>query len=103
LVTRIIHQYFQNGEAAVRAYSRGLDPDSRWRSRPELLATDRTARVTYVVHGWKVTDPATRADTGSVPERAILFEIPEDMVRMYVRQYQQRSADVAYPARPGYP
>ena len=74
----------------MRAWFRGMDPDSPAEKPSRLLATDCTARVTYVANGWKVTDPATQADIGSVPERAILIEIPEDVLRMYVRRYQRQ-------------
>jgi len=85
-----IHDISRNREAAVRACFRGLDLDSPVEKPSRLLATGRTARVTYVAHGWKVTDPATRADIGSVPERALLVEIQEDVLRMYVRRHQQQ-------------
>lgn len=74
----------------MRARFRGVDPDFPVEKPSRLLATDCTARVTYVAHGWKVTDPATQADIGSVPEHETLIEIPEDVLCMYVRRYQQQ-------------
>jgi hypothetical protein len=74
----------------VRARFLGKDPDSQVENSPTLFATDRSDRVTYIAQGWKVTDPAALADIGSVPEHETLIEIPEDVLRMYVRRYQQQ-------------
>jgi hypothetical protein len=73
----------------MRAHFLGKDPDSQVENSPTLCATDRTDRVTYIAQGWKVTDPATLADIGPVPEHETLIEIPEDVLRMYVRRYQE--------------
>jgi len=71
----------------VRARFLGKNPDSQVENSPTLFATDRADRVTYIAHGWKVTDPAAPADIGPVPEHETLIEIPEDVLRMYVRRY----------------
>ncbi len=68
----------------------GKDPESQVENSPTLFATDRTDRVTYIAQGWKVTDPQALADIGPVPDHEGLIEIPEDVLKMYVRRYQQR-------------
>ena len=67
----------------------GKDPDSQVENSPTLFATDRTDRVTYIAQGWKVTDPQALADIGPVPGHETLIEIPEDVLKMFVRRYQQ--------------
>lgn len=67
----------------------GKDPESSEGDSPTLFATDRTDRATYVVQGWKVTDPVALADVGPVPEHETLIEVPEDVLKMFVRRYQQ--------------
>jgi hypothetical protein len=73
----------------MRARFLGKDPESQVENSPTLFATDRTDRVTYIAQGWRVTDPAALADIGLVPEHEALIEIPEDVLRMYARRYQQ--------------
>jgi hypothetical protein len=68
----------------------GKDPGSQVENSPTLFATDRTDRVTYIAQGWKVTDPQALADIGPVPDHETLIEIPEDVLKMYVRRYQDR-------------
>jgi hypothetical protein len=36
-----------------------------------------------------VSDPHVLADVGQVPEHETLIEIPEDVLKMFVRRYQQ--------------
>jgi len=67
----------------------GNDPESQVENSPTLFLTDRTDRVTFIAQGWKVTDPQALADIGPVPEHEGLIEIPEDVLKMYVRRYQQ--------------
>ncbi len=43
--------------------------------------------MTYIAQGWKVTDPQALADIGPVPDHETLTEIPEDVLKMYVRRY----------------
>jgi len=74
----------------MRARFLGKDPDSQVENSPTLFATDRTDRMTYIAQGWKVTDPDALADIGPVREHETLIEIPEDVLRMYVRRYQQQ-------------
>lgn len=74
----------------MRARFLGKDPDSQVDNSPILFATDRTDRVTYIAQGWKVTDPQVLADVGPVPDHETLIEIPEDVLKMYVRRYQEQ-------------
>jgi len=71
----------------MRARFLGKDPDSQEGQSPTLFATDRTDRITCIAQGWKVTDPQALADVGPVPEHETLIEIPEDVLKMYVRRY----------------
>jgi hypothetical protein len=71
----------------------GKDPDSQVQNSPTLFLTDRTDRVTYIAQGWKVTDPQALADIGTVPEHEGLIEIPEDVLKMYVRRYQEQEGE----------
>lgn len=71
----------------------GKDPDSQVDNSPTLYATDRTDRTTYIAQGWKVTDPEALADVGPVPDHEGLIEIPEDVLRMYVRRYLQQEGE----------
>jgi hypothetical protein len=36
-----------------------------------------------------VTDPQALADVGPVPEGEAIIEIPEDVLKFYVRRYQE--------------
>jgi hypothetical protein len=74
----------------MRAKFLGTDPESVEGESPTLFATDRTDRVTYIAQGWKVTDPQALADVGPVPDHEGLIEIPEDVLKMYVRRYQEQ-------------
>jgi hypothetical protein len=74
----------------MRARFLGKDPESQVENSPTLFATDRTDRVTFIAQGWKVTDPQALADIGPVPDHEGLIEIPEDVLKMYVRRYQQQ-------------
>jgi hypothetical protein len=73
----------------VRARFLGKDPESLQGDSPTLFATDRTDRVTYIAQGWRVTDAQVLADIGPVPDHETLIEIPEEVLKMYVRRYQQ--------------
>lgn len=44
----------------------------------------------YIAQGWKVTDPQVLADVGPVPDHETLIEIPEDVLKMYVRRYRNQ-------------
>ncbi len=73
----------------MRARFLGKDPESQVDGSPTLFATDRTDRVTYIAQGWKVTDPQVLADVGDVPDHEALIEIPEEVLKYYVRRYQK--------------
>lgn len=77
----------------MRATFLGKDPDSQSGQSPTLFATDRTDRVTYIAQGWKVTDPQVLTDVGQVPDHETIIEIPEDVLKMYVRRYQEQEDD----------
>jgi hypothetical protein len=77
----------------MRAQFLGKDPESQVENSPTLFATDRTDRVTYIAQGWKVTDPQALADIGPVPDHEALIEIPQDVLKMYVRRYQQQEEE----------
>lgn len=67
----------------------GKDPESNVGDSPTLFATDRTDRRTYIAQGWRVTDPQVLADVGPVPDHETLIEIPEEVLKFYVRRYQE--------------
>ena len=71
----------------------GKDPDSQVDNSPTLFVTDRTDRRTFIAQGWKVTDPQALADVGPVPDYEDIIEIPEDVLKFYVRAYQEREAE----------
>ena len=73
----------------VRAWFLGKDPESNVGDSPTLFATDRTDRVTYIAQGWRVTDPQVLADVGPIPDHETLIEIPEEVLKFYVRRYQE--------------
>ncbi len=63
----------------------GKDPGSNEGDSPTLYATDRTDRRTYIAQGWVVTDPQALAAIGPVPEGEAVVEIPEDVLKFYLR------------------
>jgi hypothetical protein len=69
------------------------DPESQVGNSPTLFATDRTDRRTFIAQEWKVTDPQSLADVGEVPDHETLIEIPEDVLKFYVRAYQELEED----------
>jgi hypothetical protein len=73
----------------MRARFLGKDPTSNVGDSPTLFTTDRTDRSTFIAQGWKVTDPQVLADVGPVPEHEGLIGIPEEVLKFYVRKYQQ--------------
>ena len=77
----------------MRATFLGRDPDSQSGQSPTLFATDRSDRVTYIAQGWKVTDSQALADVGDVPDHEELIEIPEDVLKMYVRRYLEAEGE----------
>lgn len=71
----------------------GKDPQSQVGNSPTLFATDRADRVTYIAQGWKVTDAEVLADIGPVPDNETLIEVPEEVVKMWVRRYLDRESE----------
>ena len=49
--------------------------------------------MTYIAQGWKVADPQVLADVGPVPEHETLIEILEDVLKMFVRRYQEEEGN----------
>jgi hypothetical protein len=76
----------------MRARFLGKDPESQVDNSPTLFATDRTDRRTFIAQGWKVTDPQALADVGPVPDHESIIEIPEDVLKFYVRACQDQEA-----------
>jgi hypothetical protein len=74
----------------MRARFLGKDPDSQVDNSPTLFVTDRTDRRTFIAQGWKVTDPQILTDVGTIPDHETLIEIPEDVLKFYVRAYQDQ-------------
>jgi hypothetical protein len=74
----------------MRARFLGTDPDSQEGQSPTLFATDRTDRSTYILQGWKVTDPQALSDVGPVPDGEDIIEVPEDVLKFYVRKYHEQ-------------
>lgn len=73
----------------MRARFLGKDPESQVGQSPALFVTDRTDRKTYIARGWVVTDPQALADVGPVPEGETIIEIPEDVLKFYLHEYQE--------------
>ena len=69
----------------MRARLLGKDPDSQEGQSPTLFATDRTDRKTYIAQGWIVTDAQALADVGPIPAGEAIIEIPEDVLKFYLR------------------
>jgi hypothetical protein len=69
----------------MRARFLGKDPDSQEGQSPTLFATDRKDRKTYIAQGWVVTDSEALADIGTVPAGETIIEIPEDLLKLYLR------------------
>ena len=40
-----------------------------------------------------MVDPQALADIGPVPDHETLIEIPEDVLKMYARRYQQKEVE----------
>ena len=62
----------------------GKDPESNVSDSPNLYATDRKDRKTYIAQGWIVTDPQALAEIGPIPEGEGLLEIPEEVLQFYL-------------------
>jgi hypothetical protein len=73
----------------MRARFLGKDPKSNLGDSPTLFATDRIDRSTYIAQGWRVTDPQILADIGPVPDHETLIEIPEEVLKFYLRRHAE--------------
>jgi hypothetical protein len=73
----------------MRARFLGKDPESQVDGSPALFATDRADRKTYIAQGWAVTDPQVLADVGPVPDHESVIEIPEEVLKFYLRRDQE--------------
>lgn len=68
----------------------GKDPDSAEGDSPTLYATDRADRKTYIAQGWVVTDLRALVEIGPIPEGETIIEIPEDVLKFYQRNQEER-------------
>ncbi len=73
----------------MRARFLGKDSTSQIGNSPSLFATDRTDRRTYIAQGWKVTDPQALADVGRIPDHEGIIEIPEEVLKLYLRNLSE--------------
>ncbi len=73
----------------MRAKFLGKDSASQIGNSPALFATDRTDRRTYIAQGWKVTDRQALADVGPVPDHEGVIEIPEEVLKLYLRNLSE--------------
>jgi hypothetical protein len=87
-MTKNLSQY-SSKELRMHVTFLGKDPGSNEGDSPTLYATDRADRRTYIAQGWVVIDPEALAQIGPVPEGEALVEIPEDVLKFYVRGKQE--------------
>jgi hypothetical protein len=73
----------------MRARFLGKEPESHSGQSPSLFVTDRTDRRTYIAQGWTVTDPQVLADVGPIPDHEAIIEIPEDVLKFSLSEYQE--------------
>ncbi|HKN52138.1 MAG TPA: hypothetical protein VJX66_06550 [Amycolatopsis sp.] len=73
----------------MRARFLGKDPESDEGESPTLYATDRAERRTFIAQGWRVTDPQVLADIGPIPDHETVIEIPEEVLKFYVRRDEE--------------
>jgi len=73
----------------MRARFLGKDPESDEVESPTLYATDRAERRTFIAQGWRVTDPQVLADIGPIPDHETVIEIPEEVLKFYVRRDEE--------------
>lgn len=72
----------------MRARFLGKDPASvSAQESPTMFATDRAEESTFVVQGWRVSDPSALSLIGDVPTDEVLIEVPEEVMEMYARRY----------------
>lgn len=76
----------------MRAFFIGKDPQSQDDDEsPTLFATDRTGETTFVVQGWRVTDPeiTSKIAGGGCSKSDILIEVPEEVLDMHLQSSQE--------------
>jgi hypothetical protein len=57
----------------------GKDPDSGSNQSPTLWDDGDT----YVIQAWRITDPATLAEIGEVPEHETIVRLPKRMMQFF--------------------
>lgn len=57
----------------------GKDPDSQQDNSPTIYDNGDT----YVIQGWRITDGATVAELGDIPEHEAVIEIPKRMMTFF--------------------
>lgn len=57
----------------------GKDPDSPVNDSPTIYDNGDT----YVIQGWKITDPSVLAEVGDVPDHETVLEIPKRMMQFF--------------------
>ncbi len=57
----------------------GIDPNTDGENCPTLWLDETTGD--YVIQGWRITDPATLANIGDVPEAETVLRFPRRMTQ----------------------
>jgi hypothetical protein len=57
----------------------GKDPDSEYSNSPTVWNDGDC----YVIQGWRITDPSTLAEIGTVPEHETVLRFPKRMMRFF--------------------
>lgn len=73
-------------EALMHVRYLGKDPESQEGQSPTLFATDRADRKTYIIRGWKITDPQALAELGESPPGETEIEVPADVLRFMEKE-----------------
>ena len=60
----------------------GIDPNTDGVNCPTVWLDESTGD--YVLQGWRVTDPATLAEIGEIPEGETILRIPRRMTRFFL-------------------
>jgi hypothetical protein len=69
----------------------GKDPDSPVNGSPTLWDDGDT----YVMQGWKITDPAALAQIGGIPDHETVIRFPKRMMQFFEeRSGGERTGDV---------
>lgn len=74
----------------MRVQFLGKDPESSDTNSPTLFATDRQDRTSYLVQGWRVTDPEALAGVGEIPAHETIVEIPVEIIDMAIKHRQEQ-------------